>query len=72
VIAKSSPNTTRTKGNKMKTYLVNMSELRTAVIEVEAESEEEARAEASALYFEEKLEFDNTQMGIGDVELSDV
>ena len=56
----------------MATYLVNMSELRTAVIEVEAESEEEARAEASALYFEEKLEFDNTQMGIGDVELSDV
>ena len=55
----------------MATYLVNMSELRTAVVEVEAESEQEARKEASALYFEEKLEFDNIQMGIGDVELSD-
>ena len=55
----------------MATYLVNMSELRTAVVEVEAESEQEARAEASALYFEEKLYFDNIQMGIGDVELSD-
>ena len=56
----------------MATYLVNMSELHTAVIEVEAESEEEARAGASALYFEEKLYFDEIQMGIGDVELLDV
>ena len=56
----------------MATYQVNISELHTAVIEVEAGSEEEARAEASALYFEEKLEFDDVQMGIGDVELLDV
>jgi hypothetical protein len=56
----------------MATYLVNMSELHTAVIEVEAGSDEEARKEASALYFEEKLEFDDIEMSIGEVDLLDV
>jgi len=56
----------------MKTYMVEVTELRTAAVEVEADNEEQAREEASALYFEEKLEFNDIEMSIGDVEICDV